>query len=332
MGISFHDVEENQLMSQDVLDCIPHTCECGAPVEFTDSLRQIYCTNPKCFYKVAARLEAMAKKLRGPNGETCDGWGESACITVCKEFNLVSPFQVFQLEKFINSDFKSAVPAFDKKVKSICDRRLRKVELWKVAELAGIPSVESISYKIFGGYSDFTKAFEDIEAGQVPFIANKLGLRGAETSVMAVNVYNTLMQYKYELLFGEKQFDIYQPTGKTLYMCITGCVNGFRNKGEFVQYINNRYDGKVNAMLMNSVTTQVEILVADGDASSNKFKTATRLNKKYIEKGLSTGEFISQDLGKLRNRKDLHPVGEMIFIGSSTDVIERLDRVFGGDD
>ena len=76
MGISLEEVIENQLISEDVLNVIPHTCGCGAPIEFTDSLRQIYCTNPRCYYKVASRLEAMAKKLRGPNGECCDGWGE----------------------------------------------------------------------------------------------------------------------------------------------------------------------------------------------------------------------------------------------------------------
>ena len=329
MGISLEEVIENQLVSDDVLNVIPHTCSCGAPVEFTDSLRQIYCTNPRCYYKVAARLEAMAKKLRGPNGECCEGWGESTCVTVCQEYNMISPYQVFQLEKLVAAGSGSSVPAFEKKVKSICNPELRKVELWKVVELAGIPSIESIAYKIFGGYHSFEEAFADIEAGQVPFIANKLGLKNSETSVMAVNVYKTLLEYKDEILYGEKQFDIYEPTGKTLYMCITGGVAGFRNKSEFVQYINNRYSGKVNAMLMNSVTTQVEILVADGDTGYNKYKTAARLNGKFLEKGLEKGDFTADEVGTYKNPKDLHAIGELIFVGDSREVIERLDAVFG---
>ena len=323
MGISLNDVIENNLVSEDVLNVIPHTCECGAPIEFTDSLRQIYCTNPRCYYKVAARLESMAKKLN------VDGWGESTCITVCKEFGLISPYQVFKLEDLVNQGYTSSVAAFEKKVRAICDPEVRKVELWKVVELAGIPSIESISYKIFNGYSNFTEAFEDIENGQVPFIANRLGLRNNETSVMAVNVYTNLMKYKEEILFGERQFDIYRPTGDTLYITITGGVSGYRNKGEFISYINERYNGKVNAMLMNSVTTQNDILVVDGDSNSNKFNTANRLNDKYLEKCLESGEISKEDVGKYRGDKDLHPLGELIFIGDSHEVIERLDKIYG---
>lgn len=329
MGITMQEVIDNQLISEEVLDIIPKTCVCGSPIEFTDSLRQIYCSNPRCYYKVAARLEAMAKKLRGPNGECCDGWGESTCVKVCKTFKMISPYQVFQLEDMVKKGTTCDVPAFEKKVASICNPNLRKVELWKVVELAGIPSIESIAYKIFGGYHNFQEAFEDIERGQVAFIANKLGVKNSETSVMAVNVYKTLLEYKDEILYGEKQFDIYEPTGKTLYMCITGGVSGFRNKSEFVQYINNRYNGKVNAMLMNTVTTQVELLVADGDTGSNKFKTAMRLNGKYLENGLKKGEFTSDEVGEFKNEKDMHPVGELIYVGNSREVIERLDKVFG---
>ena len=223
----------------------------------------------------------------------------------------------------------SSVSAFEKKVKSICNPELRKVELWKVVELAGIPSIESIAYKIFGGYHNFADAFHDIEEGQVPFIANKLGLKNSETSVMAVNIYQTLLDYKDEILYGEKQFDIYETTGKTIYMCITGGVSGFRNKSEFVQYINKRYGGKVNAMLMNSVTTQVELLVADGDTGSNKYKTATRLNSKYLDKLLSKGSITKDQIGQFADPKDLHPIGELIYIGTSNEIINRLDQVFG---
>lgn len=328
MGILIEEVIENQLISDEVLEVIPHTCSCGAQIAFTDSLRQIYCTNPRCYFKVAARLEAMAKKLRSKNGECCDGWGESTCITVCREFNMISPYQVFQLEKMIENGAESSVAAFEKKVKSICNRELRKVELWKVVELAGIPNIDSISYKIFGGYHSLSEAFEDIEKGQVPFIADKLGIKNPETSVMAVNVYTTLIDYKDELLYGEKQFEIYEPAGETLYIAITGGVSGFRNKSEFVQYINDRYDGKVNAMLMNSVTTQVQILVADGDTGSNKFKTATRLNNKHCEKQLKSGEITEDQIGKFKSSNDLHPMGELIFIGDSKDIIARLDKVY----
>ena len=327
--ITLQEVIDNRLIDQDVLNVIPHSCECGAEIAFTDSLRQIFCTNPRCHYKVAARLEDMAKKLRGKDGECCEGWGESTCVAICKHFKLISPFQVFQLSKILGRGYSiSGVSALDKKIESICNPVLRKVELWKVVELAGIPSIASIAYKIFGGYENLNAAFKDIEAGQVPFIANKLGLKSASSSVMAVNVYNTLIEYKDELLYGEKQFDIIVPQGETVYIAITGGVSGYRNKGEFINFINKRYNGQINAMLMNSVTNQVQILIADGDTGSNKFKTATRINNKYRENCISKG-IPESEFGKFKGSKDLHPVGEQIFIANSDEVIARLDKIYG---
>ena len=113
MGISLQEVIDNSLISEDILNNIPHTCTCGAPIEFTDSLRQIYCSNSKCFYKIAARLEAMAKTMKA------DGWGESTCIQVCQDFKLVSPYQVFLLEEYIKRGGTSTIPAFQKKLSLI---------------------------------------------------------------------------------------------------------------------------------------------------------------------------------------------------------------------
>lgn len=283
MGIKYSEVVVNSLISDEVLKYIPSECEsCGTEIEFTDSLKQIYCPNRFCKDKIASRLEYMAKQMKA------DGWGQSTCRDVCRIFKLKSPYQVFLLENVKCND----IPAFDKKIASICDRNKRKVRLWEVVKLAGIPSIENIAYKIFGGYKTLKEAYDDIEKYQVMFIADKLGLRNAETSVMAVKIYNTLLEYKNELLFGETQFDVYTPEGDELQIAITGGVNGFPNKSEFVNYIDRRYVGKVNAMLMNSVTSKTHVLVADGDLYSNKYKTACKL----IEKGHGIKIMTSQEL------------------------------------
>lgn len=276
MGIPIGEVIAHELLSEEVIDCIPHECEvCGSEIEFTDSLKQIYCPNRFCALKVAARLEAMAKHMKA------DGWGASTCREVCITFKLRSPYQVFLLEKAVAEGRTCEnVSGFAKKVASICDRTKRRIKLWEVVKYAGIPSIENIAYKIFDGYENLKAAFDDIERMQVPFIAERLGLKNSDTGVLAVNVYNTLMEYRDEMYFGETCFEIYQPTGETMYIAITGGVNGWGNKSEFIRFINNRYKGQLNAMLMNSVTSQVHALVADGDTSSNKYRTACRLREK----------------------------------------------------
>ena len=324
MGITYQEVVENNLISEDILDCIPQFCECGAPVEFTDSLAQIYCSDSRCPYKVAARLEAMAKAMKA------DGFGASTCITLCKEFGIKSPFQIFLLEDIIKKGpIITDVAALDKKIASICDPAKRKVELWQVVKLANIPNVDTLAYKIFNGYDTISDAYADIETGQVPFIANKLGIKNSEAAVMAAKIYKNLIEYKAELLFGETKFEVYKPTGKTVYIAITGGVDGFRNKSEFIDYLNNKYSGKINAMLMNTVTTKVDILIADGDTSHRKYSTAIRLNEKYLNKGIESGEINPEEVGLFKNIHDIHPVGELIFITDSHGVMERLDKAFG---
>lgn len=289
MGISYSEVVANGLLSDEVIEYIPSVCEtCGTEIHFTDSLKQIYCPNRFCPDKIAARLEYMAKLMKA------DGWGASTCREVCRIFKLKSPYQVFLLEgpQYMALG-KQAIPAFEKKIASICDRNKRRVRLWEVVKLAGIPSIENIAYKIFNGYKSLKKAYEDIERYQVAFIADKLGLRNNETSVMAVNIYNTLIEYKNELLFGETQFEVYIPEGDELQIAITGGVDGFPNKSEFITYLNRRYAGKINAMLVNSVTAKTNILVSDKDLNSNKYKTACKLRERgYDIKIMSSRELI----------------------------------------
>lgn len=320
MGVSRQEVIENELLSEAVVSSIPERCECGAEIMFTDSLRQVYCPSPQCPYKVAARLESMAKAMKA------DGWGESTCVDACTMFKLKSPYQVFLLEKFIQNGGQCDIPAFEKKINSICDREKRKVQLWEVVKLAGIPSVDTIAYKIFNGYENLTDAFKDIETGQVPFIAEKLGIKQAGTGVIAANIYKVLMEYKDELLFGETQFEVYKPEGEAVYIAITGGVDGFRNKSEFINYINTRYQGKANAMLMNSVSTSVDILVDDAGANSGKAKTARRLNQKFQDELLQSGAINPADIGKRKNPGDIVPIGYKILVTDSKGLLKVLDE------
>lgn len=272
MGISRIDVECNSLIDSEVLEYIPETCPvCGSDIEFTDSLKQIYCVNDRCALKIASRLESMAKDMKA------DGWGESACLTAVQQFNLKSPYQIFIIkDKGLDCP---DIPAFQKKLDSICDMNKRTVRLWEVVKLGNLPHIAQIAYKLFDGFDTLSEAYDALETYEVPFIAERLGLRDSESSIMAVRIYNTLIQYKQELLFGETQFKVYKPEGKKISIAITGGVEGFKNKSEFIQYINNRYYGQISATLVNTVSSNVDILVADNDTSSRKYKQACKLRE-----------------------------------------------------
>lgn len=271
MSISLEEVISNGLVSQEILKYIPLVCPtCGTEVVFSDSLKQISCPNRYCPDKVAARLEAMAKTMK------VDGWGEATCQAVCKQFRLHSPYQVYLLE----GHHFDGVATFEKKVAGFLNAPKRSCELWEMVQFGGIPAIATTAYKIFGGYSSIDAAYADIEAYQAPWVAEKLGLKSSESGVMAVNVYNTLLEYKGELQFAETQFNIVSKEGVPVHIAITGGVIGFTNKAEYVEHLNRRFAGKLNIMLMNSVTASVSFLVADHDTSSRKYQKALRMQEK----------------------------------------------------
>ncbi len=271
MGITFKEVEENGLISDMVLEQIPRTCYmCGGDIEFTDSLKQIYCSNPDCKLKVAARLEYMAKKMG------VDGWGESTCIAVVEHFNMKSPYQVFMLNDSLVCD---GVAAFNIKVRDMLNSPKRKASLWEYVMYAGIPSIETTAYRIFGDYNTIDDAYKDIKKYQVSFVAEKLGIKNTESGVLAYRVYKTLLEYEAELRFGEQYFSIDELSGISYEVAITGGVSGYHNKGAFISMLNNRYSGKAHFSLMNTVTAKTDYLVVDGGTSSSKYNKAERLNE-----------------------------------------------------
>lgn len=322
MGYTRQEVIENELIDMDVLDEIPEKCECGAPIMFTNTVRQIYCSNPRCYFKVATRLEKMAKIMQ------VDGFGESTCIDLCRYYSMISPFQVMLL-KGRNDLERTGIAGIINKVADITDEKKRKIKLWEVVKYAGIPNIEQTAYKIFSGYNSMEEAYENIEKGQVAFVADKLGIKRTESAVMASEIYKNLIEYKAELFFGQSVFNVQKEVGLKIEIAITGGVYGYKNKGEFINYINKRYIGKVNAMLATSVSSSIDVLIADGDTGSIKFRNASRINEKYLSNAISKGEITDKSkIGTFENDTDLHPIGESIFICTHTELIDRLDKIF----
>ena len=234
MALTRQEVTAHELINPLVLQEIPETCDCGAEIMFTDTTRQIFCSNPRCTYKIASRLEKMAKEMN------VDGFGEKNCIKFCKAYKMISPFQIFRLNNRNDLDY-IGVSAVRKIMDDICNPDRRKVKLWEIVKYCGIPDIDGDAAKIFSGYSSMQEAYSDIENGEVAFIADKLGIRKTETSVIAVRVFNNLMQYKEELFFGEMMFDVIPEVGKTMRIAIHNGVFGFKNKGQYIRHLNNKY-------------------------------------------------------------------------------------------
>lgn len=320
MALTREQVAEYKLINPYVLQDIPEKCECGAEIEFTDNARQIFCSNPRCIYKVAARLEKMAKEMN------VDGFGEKNCIKFCKAYKMISPFQIFRLNNRRDLD-NIGVAAARQKMADICDEEKRKVRLWEIVKYCGIPDIDGDAAKIFSGYNTMTEAYTDIERGGVAFIADRLGIRRTDTSVMAVRVYNNIMEYKEELFFGEMMFTVIKEAGETIRIAIHNSVFGYKNKSQYVRYLNNKYMGKLNFVMASSVSSDVDILISEyGIDNSSKVRNAMRINSRYMEDVMKSGKVEKEQIGKFMSSTDLHPVGEKILICDHETAEDRLDK------
>ena len=282
MGIPIKDVEKNNLIPTDILKNIPKTCElCGLEIHFTRNLKQIYCPDEFCPGKIASRLYYMVNAI-GVNG-----WDENTCREICKIFKLKSPYQVFLLKDAQCDDIKG----FNEKIQAIYEKKQREFELWEVVKLSGVPDLENIAYKLFYGFNKLEEVYEEIEKYQVVFIAEKLGLRNTKSSITAFKIYKTLLKYKNELYFGETQFNITVPEGEKFIIVIDSLKENYINPSEFINYINMKYRGKINAVLGGVVTKKTHVLVVDKEKSI-KYKIACRL----IEKGYDIKIVTSEEL------------------------------------
>ena len=202
MSIVLKDVIEHELLSKDTITILPNGgyCTCGTELEFTDSLSQVYCPSKECYLKMAARVEHLAKSI-GANG-----WDRETAIKVCKNFKLKSPYQLLILK----GSHLDEVENFEELINDLYNKSDKELKLWELVKLMGVEKIEKIAYKLFYGYNSISEAYDDIKRYQVPFIADRLGLKNADTGVIAVNIYNTLLEYEDELLFGEKKIKVYK--------------------------------------------------------------------------------------------------------------------------
>lgn len=316
MSISLEEVRENDLLPNYIVDMVPDKCECGADIVFSDSLKQVYCPNEDCYIKIANRMYKMIQKLDIKNIDS------NSCKNICRKYKITSPYQLFLLDQVIDEKDKEY-----KIIKNILDNADKNRQLWEVVELSCIPDIENVAKKLFYGYNSLGDAFDDIEYDKASFIAEKLGIKSSETSVLAVKIYNKLIQYKDELLFGETQFEIAKLADKSIYIAIDGYIDGFKNKSEFIDYLSRIINYKINVLLTNTVSNQIDVLVADKDISSNKVKAAIKINNDYVENAVQAGRISYDELGKFRGKSDFHPVGEVIAILSSKELIERLQEM-----
>lgn len=248
----------NRKLPQQFIDILPKVCpDCGADMTISDTLKELSCENPYCRGKVAQRMTAMLIDMGVKN------MGENRCLKFITETGLNYPSAILQWEpKFgaigeLSEEFLTGIK------KQIDEHRT--MMLWEYIKYSNIPYLRDTARELFKEYNDLKQFYNIMESkgdAAVVFIQEILGIKESGVlSVRALNIYQSLVIYKEELLEGLKYVNIIVPD-KTLNICISTSVGqGYANKADFANQMNQRYGNKCHINFLSTVTKNCDYLI-----------------------------------------------------------------------
>lgn len=308
MIVSEFKENNSSRFDEQFLELLPDFCYeggCGYPMEMSEVLTKLHCSNPRCPSKLAQRLTSLAQDLGIKN------LGESTSRSFFDTLGVANPLLIFAYEPDVDG-------AIDGKSVDTCLKIMeqfknkKKFTLAEYVRIANLPFIQTSTLAIFGEYDDLDKAYQDIEAGGVEFIQDKLNIarKEDEISIRAIKIYDTLMEFKYDL-FQALPFveiipmntdniksiksvdadadDFVIADGDVLTIkavCSTEVGGSFRTKADFYATVNNLFPN-IHVDFLKSVTKDIDYLVwagADGKSGvrvTNKVTKARGYNEKY---------------------------------------------------
>lgn len=287
------------------LDCLPTECfECGSPMEMSETLTGMHCSNPRCKSKVAQRLYALCTNLGVKD------LGKKRAETFIYSFGLDNPLLIFAYEPNSDGAMGDGI-SLDLSNKIMAQFSNKKsFTLSEYVRVANLPYLQTSCVSVFGEYDDLAVAYSDIEQGGVEFIRDKLDIKkgsqselgddSADISIRALRVFETLMLYKEDLFQALPYVNIIKVNrneedgeNDLIYLkavCSDEVGYPFKTKNDFYSSVNNLYDN-VHVEFLSALTKSVDYLVwagADGKTQArytNKVKKVEGWNSTYKETG-----------------------------------------------
>lgn len=290
---------KNSALPKEFLDVLPVYCDsCGAENEITESLTILRCSNPSCGEKAVQRLVALLKDLGVKN------MGESKCRQFLEHFGTVNPYAIFMYEPDVDGPlFEGCSMDFSYALFEQINKK-RKMLLWEFVKIGNLPGIRDSARKLFAEYDSLEEFYDDLEAGGISFVQELLSIKGKQeapdnyfddddspVSVKAVDVYNTLMYFKDELLEAVEFVEIKQLTTRVINICISTAVGKpYSSKADFVAKMNEEFGHKVHLNFLGSVTNDCQFLIWSKEgAPTNKVKKAEKINEKRRAQNMANG-------------------------------------------
>lgn len=316
MSISFNEALENEILSEDVINIIPKKCKCGRDIILSDSLKTARCSDNKCIYNTFNRLEQFNNRLN-------IGISTFDMELIAKKLKLSTPYQILMIDEAYESGIivNGDIHNIESIVQNI--RKIKQSEyfVYEIIEIVGIEKITNVAKSIFQGFNSVDEAFDEIERGQVAFISDRLGMTTQDSTIFSVDIYNTLLKLKDEILFGELQLNVKKESRPRLNMAFCDNIIPYVNKREFIEYLDSLSNYKINHV--NTVSENTDILIRNADGTSSKSRAARIINDKYIADAMNSGEISLGDIGKSLTGS-LKPIGSVIYVCSTDELVNKL--------
>lgn len=317
-------VEQNQDTDYEFVSLLPTTCpdiDCGSPLEMSDALTTLHCSNPRCTTRLVKRMTAMMAQLG------VKGVGKEVARAFFRKFHMIqNPLLILGYTygdpaENPNADGEIGVGVGMKISEKIYDqlKDKKKFTLWEFVRLANLPNIQSSALQIFGAYDDLNKAYADIHAGGVDFIRDKLGVEkgtGDDTEIIslrAMKVYETLMTFEQDLKLGVRYVTIVPVNTESVTTISAVCsdeVGGrFTSKTEFYNYVNNNLNESTHVNFMPSVTKKIDYLIWNGAELSN-FAEEVESGVDYISLPSGTSARVTSKVKKVLKYNSQYKVKE----------------------
>lgn len=245
---------------------IPNKCfYCGSEL-IIENMTLLLCPNEECPVTVARKIENMFKVLG------IEGFGISLCMDLVLENNLKKCYEVFDLQWY-NMPSRYTDEQKKKLYNEIMSKKEQPYYLHTILKAIGLPGISDSIIKLVTPGMSFDSLMEKIRTQGQGYIGRCLGISiGSKTE----QVCNTFIEYESYIREALKRFNIKndEDIGNDTYIieiAITGGVNGFGSKDEFVEYVNGLLkDSNIYVVRSNSVTKKTKLLISEDMASTSK--------------------------------------------------------------
>lgn len=267
-------------------DSLPRFCpDCEYPMEMTEAITQVHCSNPRCPSKVVQRMLAMASSLGVKD------LGESKAYKFLENFGTSNPLLIFAYESAVDGVLGEGISLeVSKKIEDQFQAK-KSFTLAEFVRIANLPNIQTSATQLFGDFDDLEEAYKAIEDGGVEYIAKKLGvgISEGEISIRATKVFESLMTFKEDLFQGIKYVTIIKTHTDDMLslkaVCSDEVGKPFRTKADFYATINNMYSN-VHVEFLGAVTKSIDYLVwAGADGSPARLTNKVKKTQAYNEKG-----------------------------------------------